>query len=63
MDYLHMIGRLLKKDVFEEVVRFRNVPHFFIERMPSGKTDVRSKDASFLKDIRWFENSSVQVDF
>ncbi len=40
---------LLKKDVFEEVVRFRKVAYFLIERMPFGETDVRSNDFHFLK--------------
>jgi hypothetical protein len=40
MDYLNMIGRLLKKDFFEEVVRFRKVAHFLIERMPFGESDL-----------------------
>ena len=46
-----MIGRLLKKDVFEEVVRFRKVAYFLIERMPFGKPSIQ-KLSAFLKDIR-----------
>ena len=49
MDYYRIIGRLfLKKDVFEEVVRFRKVTNFLIEWLPftSGQ-----KTSNFLKDI------------
>jgi hypothetical protein len=44
-----MIGRLFKKDVFEKAVLLRKVAYFLIERMPLGKTEIRSKDFLFLK--------------
>ena len=52
-----MIGQLfLKKDVFEEVVRFRKVAYFLIERMPFGETDVHLKDVRFLRGVPLLKN-------
>ena len=52
----------LKKDVFDEVIRFRKVAYFLIEWMPFVKTDIRSKDVRFLKRHPLIWNSLVQVD-